>query len=271
MTEKIIKSGPSTLSAHLSAIYAYRHLVKVFAVREIKNKYAQTFMGLLWAIFQPFITLIVFAFFFGVLLKVNTSPIPYPVFVFSGLIFWYNFSSIANSSGMALIQSQEFINKIYFPKLILLFSKALSAFTEFVLSFILLFILILIYKVPLSFRILYFPVFIIYNAVIALSIGVWLSSLTIRYRDLQHIIPYLIGFGVFVTPVFFPATLIPANYHFLIYLNPIAGVVEGARWSLGCGAFPGFNYLWGLLPVALLLTSGLFYFFSVEDNLADII
>ena len=271
MTEKIIKASPSTLSEHLSALYAYRHLIIVFASRDIKNKYAQTFMGLLWAVFQPLATLIVFAFFFGLLLKVNTSPIPYPVFVFSGLIFWYNFSAVASNSGAALIQAQEFISKIYFPKLILLFSKVVSAFTELALSFLLLLALMLIYKVPISYKILFFPLFIIYNAIIALSLGVWLSSLTIRFRDLQHIIPYLIGFGVFITPIFFPSTLIPSNYHFLIYINPMAGVVEGARWSLGFGASPSISYLWGLVPVALLLTSGLFYFFSVEDKLTDII
>lgn len=271
MSTKIIKSTPTSLKEHLALLFAHRRLIFVFALRDVKKKYVQTYLGALWGVFQPLIALIVFTFFFGLLLKVDTSPLPYPVFVFSGLIFWNNFSSIANNSGTALLESQEFINKFYFPKLVLLFSKVISAFIEFVMSFMLLLLLMVIFKTPLSIKIVFLPLFILYNAVIALSIGIWLSSLTIRFRDLFQVIPYLIGFGIFVTPVFFPSTLIPDNFHFLIYINPIAGVIEGARWAMWGGTLPSLNYLWGLLPVFILLLGGLLYFFSVEDKLTDFI
>ncbi len=271
MSIQIITSHKTGIVKQLKALYAYRHLIMVFALRDIRNKYSQTFMGLLWAVIQPLLTLIIFAFFFGVLLKVDTSPIPYPVFVFSGLIFWYHFSMLTNNSGIALIQAQDFINKIYFPKMVLMLAKAMSVLIEFALSLLLLFILMLLFDVSFSKNIIFLPVFLLYNTVIALSIGLWLSALTIRYRDLQHIIPYLIGFGIFITPVFFKSTLIPLGFQFLLYFNPLACVVQGARWAMWGDTLLETNYLWGLLPVFILFLSGLYYFLRTEDNIADII
>ncbi|MDD3876384.1 MAG: ABC transporter permease [Bacteroidales bacterium] len=271
MRERLISSNGQNVGGYLRILFAHRNLIWVFALRDIKSKYAQTFLGTLWGFLQPLITLLIFSFFFGVLLKVNTGETPYICFVFTGLMFWYNFTAIVNSGSVSLLQSQELIKKIYFPKLTLVVSKAVVAFFEFLFMLLIMFFLMCIYGMSLRAHILILPALLLLNALTALSVAIWMSALTIKYRDLQHIMPYLIGFGIFVTPVFFPTTLIPKQFAFLIYINPLAGIVEWNRWAFMGGLLPPPEYIWGFVVVGLLLITGLWYFFRNEDNIADYI
>jgi len=220
---------------------------------------------------QPLTGLLIFTFFFNYVVKVDTGGIPYPLFAFSGMISWYFFSSLMAQSGTSLMQSQYLIRKIYFPKLILPISKSLTCFAEFGISLLLLFAIMIITGYYPSINILFLPFFILLNLITGLAIGLWLSALTIRYRDFYHIIPYLINFGIWLTPVFYPATLIPHKIQFLIYFNPMAGIISGFRWSLLGGAPPSVNYLFSFAFVIIIFITGLYYFRKMETKIADLV
>ena len=266
-----------TISAHskknrlnLKKVWQYRALLFTFTKRDIKVQYAQTRLGILWSFIQAATAAVIIHFFFGVLLKINIPEIPYIVYAFPGMMAWYFFSFIVSSSGTSLIQSQHIINKIYFPKLVLPLYKSLTGLIEFFIWFIMYMLLMLYFRYPLSIKSLLLPFGVFLNMIVGLSIGIWLSALTVRYRDAFHIIPYLIGFGIFVTPVFFETAMVPPAYHFLIYLNPMAGVIAFYRWCLldmGISTY----YLLGIIPAVLLFVLGLFYFRKVEGTMTDLI
>jgi len=196
--------------------------------------------------------------------------VPYLVFAFPGMIAWYYFSYIISFAGTSLMQSQHIIKKIYFPKLILPFYKTLVGLFDLTLWFIVYIAIVLYYKHPLSINLFFLPVAIALNIIVGLSIALWLSAITVRYRDALLIIPFLVGFGIFVTPVFFGTTMIPEQYHFLIHFNPMAGVIAFYRWCLLGNDFSVY-YLLGFIPAAILFVSGLYYFRKVEAVMADLL
>jgi len=271
MGKKIINSQQKVFGLDLAKLFSYRALIYIFAVRDLKVQYAQTFLGILWSVLQPLTGLLIFTFFFAYVIKVDTGGIPYPLFAFSGMISWYFFSSVMAQSGTSLMQSQYLIRKIYFPKLVLPISKALTCFVEFGISFLLLLIMMLILGYYPKINILALPVFIALNLLTGLAVGLWLSALTIRYRDFYHIIPYLVNFGIWLTPVFYPATLIPEKIKFLVYFNPMAGIISGFRWSLLGGAPPSVYYLISFFIVVFIFITGLFYFRRMETKIADLV
>lgn len=238
------------------------------AIRDIKVQYAQTALGFLWSVIQPLTSLLIWTFFFDKLIDVDTGAIPYPLFAFTGMIGWYFFSHIFNHAGTSLVNSQDLIRKIYFPRIILPLSKVLVGMVEFSISLTLLFIMMLIMGVPPTINVLFLPFFILFNIITGLSFGIWLSALTIRYRDFQHIIPYLINLGIWLTPVFYPSTIIPKEYNFVLYINPMSAVIAGYRWCLFGGELSA-NYLYGFIPVVILLVTGFIYFRKSEATIAD--
>jgi len=245
-------------------------LILAFTFRDIKSQYAQTKLGIVWGFVQAITAAVVINFFFGFLFKMSTEGVPYVLYAFPGMMAWYYFSYIVNQAGTSLVQSQHIIKKIYFPKLVLPIYKTAVGLVEHLIWLIVFFALMLFYTFPMHINILLLPIFIFLNIITGLSIAVWLSALTVRYRDVSHIIPYLVGFGIFVTPVFYKAAMIPEAYHFLIYWNPMAGVIETYRWVL-LGTPLNMHYLYGFIPVVLLLVTGLFYFRKVEGIIADVI
>jgi lipopolysaccharide transport system permease protein len=268
---RIIQPGDDTLLLYLSKVFRHRGLLFRFLVRDVKEKYAQTYLGLLWSGIQALAGIGLISFFFGFLLKIDTGSVPYPLYAFPGMISWYYFSFIIGYSGSSLVQSQHIIKKTGFPKLIIPLSRALVGLVDLAIWMALLILLMIIYRYPFSGNLVFMPFFILLNLVTSLSIAIWLSALTVRYRDLLIFIPYLIGFGIFVTPVFFPETLVPEKYDWILYLNPMAGVISGLRWSVLSTPLPSAGYLLGFLPVILLLVSGLFYFKQIEGKIADTI
>jgi len=252
-------------------LLAYRDLFFVLAMRDLKVRYAQTFLGLLWAVLQPLFTLLIFTLIFGRAIKVDTGDTPYMVFALCGMSAWSYFAFVMNQSGTSIVGAQEMIKKIYFPRLIIPLSKALVAFVDFGVTLALLFGLMIYYGLPLRLEILWLPVFIVLNIMVALGVGIWLSSLTIRYRDFQHVIPFMVQFGLYATPIAYPATLIPEKYQFLFHLNPMAGIVEGFRWSVLGTNPPGTASLISFFVVIVTFLSGLFYFKRMERVMADIV
>lgn len=271
MAKRVITASDSGLWEYLKKVWRYRKLILTFAARDLKVQYAQTFLGILWSAIQPLTGLLIFTFFFGKLISLDTEDIPYPLFAFSGMVAWYFFTYMVGQGGQSLVNSQDLIKKIFFPKLVLPLSKVLVGLVEFAISFVLLIILMLILGGMPGPEVVFFPFFVLLNILVGLVVAIWLSALTLRYRDLQHLIPYLVNFGIWVTPVFYPMTLIPEKYHYLLYLNPVAGVIAGFRWTLLNGDRPELAYLYSFVPVILLFFAGLFYFQKVEGKTADIV
>ncbi|HLT71816.1 MAG TPA: ABC transporter permease, partial [Cyclobacteriaceae bacterium] len=243
--------------------------------RDFRVRYAQTFLGLTWAFLQPAATLLIFTVVFGRAVKVDTGGVPYPVFAITGMAAWTYFSFVLNQSGNSILGAQEMVKKIYFPRLVIPLSKAVVGFVDFLIAFAFLFVLMAVYGVMPSVNIVFLPVFILLTVVSALAVGIWLSALTIRYRDFQHVVPFLVQFGLYATPIAYPSETIIDNLPrwgtVLYYLNPMAGVVEGFRWSVLGGAPPhSFVYLsFGVM--ALLFVTALIYFKRVERVMADIV
>jgi len=275
MNQIIINSNKRKLSLDIKEILAYKELLFMLAYRDLRVRYAQTFLGLVWAAIQPLSTLVIFTIVFSKAAKVNTGDVPYPVFALAGMSAWSYFSFVLSQAGSSLISSQHMVKKIYFPRLIIPISKALVGFVDFFITLVFLIVLMLVYQYPPSLNVLWLPVFFIIAVISGLAVGIWMSALTIRYRDFQHILPFLVQFGLYATPIAYPANLLtgklPEWALSIYYLNPMAGVVEGFRWSLiGGESLNVLSYL-SFAMVFFLFISGLYYFKSVEKIMADIV
>ena len=271
MAKKIISAANTSIWDNFRRIYKNRKLVLTFAKRDLNAQYSQTILGILWSILRPIAGLIIYTLFFFVLLNVSAGELPYPIFAFCGMILWYLFSFILSRSGTSLIESQNIIKKVYFPKMVMPISKVLVALAEFAISLLVLFTLMFYWNIYPDEKLLLLPIIVLANVLTGLSIGIWLSALTIRYRDFHHIIPYLVNFGIFLTPIFYPATLIPEEYFYLVYFNPMAANVEFFRWALLDTAMPSVNFMYSYIPVSVLLITGCIYFMRMENKIADIL
>ena len=275
MHKTVVDSDKQKLSLNLRELFNYRDLFLILAYRDLRVRYAQTFLGFLWAFLQPAATLLIFTVVFGKAVKVDTGGVPYPLFAIAGMTAWTYFAFVLNQSGNSIIGAQEMVKKIYFPRLVIPLSKAVVGFVDFAIAFLILAVLMLIYSYMPSANIVYLPIFILLTIISALAVGIWLSALTIRYRDFQHVVPFLVQFGLYATPTAYPAETIIRNLPdwavAIYYLNPMAGVVEGFRWSVLGGVPPsGFVYI-SFTLIAILFVSGMFYFRKVERVMADIV
>jgi lipopolysaccharide transport system permease protein len=265
---KTIRGGQVSLIAYLREVWAVRHLIVTFAARDLKVQYAQTYLGLLWSVIQPLTGLIIFSFFFQrvIHLKLNT---PYSVFVFTGIMGWFYFTSLVGQAGIVLMNNQQLIKKIQFPRLVLPLSKALTGFIEFSISLVLLFILMLITGCSFSWHVIFLPLVILANAITGLSVGIWLSALTVRFRDLHHIIPYLVGFGIWLTPVFYPTTIVPKEFDFIYYFHPVANVIALYRWIFTGTEVNVAQIVVSISLALILFLSGLVFFIRNEKFIAE--
>ncbi len=267
---KIIKSSRN-IGEYNREIWQYKNLILIFAIHEFKVQYIQTRFGFLWVLFRPIMVLALFTFVFDRLIHIPGLKYPYTIFAFSGLIVWNNFSYMVNNAGSAIISNQQLIKKNYFPRIILIFSKMLVGLVEVLVSIMLLLLLIVFLRYPLHWQIIFLPVFILFGLICGTSIAIWLNILTIRYRDLNHFVPILIGYLIWLTPVFYPVSLIPQNYSFILYFNPIAGVIQGCRWAILADSFPSLFFLPSFIFSFLLLLLGFLIFIRSEYDLADYI
>lgn len=243
----------------------------MLAYRDLRVRYAQTALGLLWAILQPLITLFIFTLIFGRALDVDTGGVPYPVYAMSGMIVWNYFAFVISQSGQSVIGAQEMVKKIYFPRLILPLSKAVTGFVDFVAGCVIFLVLIFMYGISVTPSLAAVFAFFFLAIVCSLAAGIWLSALTIRFRDFQHVVPFIVQLGLYATPVAYPSSLIPERFQLLFHLNPMAGVVEGIRWSLFGGESLHPMSVLSFIVIAILLVSGLFYFRRTERIMADLV
>ena len=244
----IIQSSKGIPKLDLKELIQYKDLFLLLAYRDYRVRYAQTFLGFLWAFIQPFATLLIFIVVFSKAAKVDTSDIPYPLFAICGMAGWTFFAFVLSNSGNSIVGAQQMIQKIYFPKLIIPMAKAIVGFVDFGIAFIFIIIICIYYQFIPSSNIIFLPIFIIITIFAALTVGIWLSALTIRFRDFQHVVPFLVQFGLYATPIGYPAELVtntlPKWASIIYFLNPMAGVVEGFRWSILGGDSPNeYSYI----------------------------
>ncbi len=265
---KIFSSEPISVYNYFKELVKYKSLIWILARHELKSMYAQTYFGILWSIIRPLVTVGIFTIIFKFFLHVSSQS-SYYLFAFAGMIAWNLFSNIALNVSNAIMQKQTMIRKMYFPKIIIPLSKLIIASVEAMISLAILFIMMAFERVPLSSGLLVLPLFILLNVICGMAVGIWMNALNIRFRDLNQIVPTFVGIGVWLTPVFYPTTIVPREYDFIVYLNPMAGIIKGYRYSLLGEPFPELNYWYALITVSLILVIGIWYFIRVEDTMVD--
>lgn len=272
MQKLIIDANKKRILPDFKELYRYRDLFLTLSWRDFRVRYAQTTIGLLWAVLQPVVTLIILSLVFGRFVGVET-PVPHLLFTVAGMSTWTYFSYVMTNSGNSIIMNQNMVKKIYFPRLIIPLSKAVVGLIDFGISLLIMIILMFWYGVAPASTAWLAPIFIVFGMLAALGVGIWLSALTVRFRDFQHIVPFMVQIGLYITPIAYPAEFatqkLPTWAASLYYLNPMAGVVQGFRWSLFGGEAPGDLMYVSFAMVIVLFVSGLLYFRKVEDEMAD--
>jgi lipopolysaccharide transport system permease protein len=268
----IIEPQRGWIPFNFNEVWKYRELFYFLTKRDIKVRYKQTVLGGLWAIIQPFFTMVVFTLFFGRLAKVPTDGIPYPIFVYAGLLPWTYFANALTASGNSLVGSANLISKVYFPRLIIPASASLAGLLDFFIAMIVMGILMIYYHFIPGYGILLFPVLVGLTFLCAVGVGLWLSALNVQYRDIRYVIPFLIQLWMFVSPVIYPVSLVSEKYQWLLALNPMGGIIKAFRASL-LGHMP---IDWFLLSISsvmiiLLFASGMYYFRRTEKIFADVV
>jgi len=267
-------------SINLRELWRFRELIYFLIWRDVKVRYKQTALGASWAILQPFLTMVVFTIFFGNLAKVPSDDIPYPIFSYTALLPWGLFAKAITETGRSLVSQRAVITKIYFPRLAIPIASVTAGLVDFALAFLVLIGMMFYYnyapnstyQVVITPAILTLPFFLLLTLVTALGVGLWLSSLNVIYRDINYIIPFLTQFWLFITPVAYPASMIPEKWQLIYSLNPMTGVVEGFRWALlGTSEAPGPMVAVSTFISILLLISGLYYFRRMERTFADMV
>lgn len=272
----IIEPSRGWISLQLRVLWQYRELLYFLIWRDLKVRYKQTALGIGWIILQPLISMVIFSFLFGGLLEVPSGGVPYPIFVYAGLLPWNYFANSLNRSSTSLVNNQNLITKVYFPRLVVPISGVMSGLVDFSVSFIVLIVLMIIFKFYPTPYIVFLPGFLLLAIITALGFGLWLSALNVRYRDVNYITPFLIQIWMYLTPVIYPVTIIPEKFRFLLALNPMTGVVEGFRWALLGDQLtdvqpPGSIFLLSIAISLFVLVSGTIYFRRTERKFADII
>ncbi len=267
-----IEARHGWLALDLRELWAYRELLYFFVWRDIKVRYKQTLIGAAWAILQPVLTMIVFSLFFGKLAKIPSGGLPYPIFYYCALLPWMYFATAMQSATNVVVEQQRVITKIYFPRVVLPISSVLSGLLDFGISFAVLLVMMAYYRIIPTTAVFWLPVFALLAVLTALGVGLWLSALNALYRDVRYVVPFLVQFWMFASPVAYPSSLVPPKWRLLYGLNPMAGVIEGFRWALtGHGQPPGILLAASSAAVVLLVFSGLVYYHAVEGTMADVV
>ena len=272
-TSAIVRIEPPRgwLDLRLGEVWAYRELLYFFVWRDVKVRYKQTAIGVAWVVIQPLLTMGVFTLFFGRLAKLPSDGLPYPVFYFCSLVPWTYFATALQNCTSVVVQNQQVITKVFFPRLVLPLSSVIAGLVDFSIGCVVLGIVLGAYHFrPSLAAALWLPILLALTILTALGVGLWMSALNALYRDIKYVVPFLVQFWMFASPVVYPSTLVPARWRWLYGLNPMAGVLDGFRWSLtGHGAAPGPLLIASAAAVGLVLIGGLLFFQRMEGSVAD--
>jgi lipopolysaccharide transport system permease protein len=272
MHELLIEPG-RTEKNYWGDLWRYRELFYILAWRDISVRYKQTAIGVLWAILRPFLAMVIFTVVFGRIAKMPAHGIPYPILVFSAMLPWQFFSTSLSEAGNSLIGNTNLISKVYFPRLIIPAGAVITSLVDLLISAGLLGILMIWFRFTPDWRLLTLPLFTLMAFLAALGPGLLLTALNVKFRDFRYVIPFIVQFGLFISPVGFSSEVIPENWRLFYSLNPMVGVIDGFRWAICRGAsgiyLPGFAL--SMLVVALFLFLAIWYFRRTEKTFADII
>jgi len=273
MDELIIEAG-RVERQYWTDLWRYRELFYFLAWRDLLVRYKQTVIGIAWALLRPLLVMLVFTVVFSRIAKLpSEGTAPYSVLVFAGLLPWQFFASALTESSSSLISNVNLVSKIYFPRLIVPASSVITSFVDFLISFAILFVLMVRYHYVPSWRLVFLPAFIALAVALAIGVGVWLCALTVKYRDFRYVVPFIVQFGLYISPVGFSSSVIPSKWRLLYSLNPVVGIIDGFRWTLIRGEaglyWPSVVCSVGL--TAILCLVGIWYFRKTERVFADII
>jgi lipopolysaccharide transport system permease protein len=267
-----IRPAKGWMPLNLRELAAAHELLYFLVVRSLKLRYKQTVLGGAWAVLQPLLTMAVFSVVFGRLARLDSDGLPYPVFAFVALVPWTYFANALTQAGNSLVEQQQLLTKVYFPRLLLPLAAVIAGLVDLAIAFVMLLLLLAWYGIAPSPRLLAAPAFVLLAAASALAPGLWLAALNVRYRDVRHVIPFLVQIWLFVTPVAYSSKLVPERWRPLYGLNPMAGVVDGFRWAVAPGATVPLPTLGAsVVAVAVLLAVGLYFFRRMERSFADVI
>jgi lipopolysaccharide transport system permease protein len=266
------KRGMGLNARWILELWGYRELVYFLAWRDVKVRYKQTVLGVIWAVIQPFFTMVVFTLLFGQLAKIPTDGIPGPIFYFSALVPWIYFSSTVTNAGMSLVANSGLLTKIYFPRVILPAAAALGNLMDFLISSVFLIGFIVYYKIPPGWNLLLWPALVVLLVLLSLSLGAFFAALNVKYRDIKYALPFVIQLLLFGTPIIYPTSMIPERFQLLFALNPLSGLIEAFRYVV----VPSQGLDWKLLTLSVVITGLLFisslaYFRSTEKAMADLV
>jgi lipopolysaccharide transport system permease protein len=268
----IVEPSRGWISLRLRDLWEYRELLYFLTWRDIKVRYKQTALGAAWAVIQPFFTMVVFSLFFGRLAKVPSDGIPYPIFAYAALVPWTFFAQGLNQSSNSLVGSANLITKVYFPRLVIPISSVLSGLVDFVIAFTVLIGMMFYYNLYPTSAIIFLPGLLLLALTTALGVGLWLSALNVKYRDVRYTVGFLTQFWLFATPIAYPSSLLSEPWRTIYAINPMVGVVEGFRWALlGTETAPGPMITLSAIVAIVILIGGAFYFRRMEKTFADIV
>lgn len=268
----VIVPSRGWISLNLKELWQYRELLGILAWRDVSVRYKQSIVGIGWAIIQPVMTMIIFTIIFGKFAKLPSEGIPYPVFTYCALLPWNYFSRSLSDSSDSLVGSAHLVTKIYFPRIILPVSKVFAGLIDLSIAFVILLGMMVWYRMIPTVGIFFLPVFILVAMLAALGVGLWFTALNVLYRDVKFVVPFLVQFWMYASPVAYSTSIIPDRWKWVYGLNPMVGVVEGFRWALLGKSAPFFSmFLIPILIIFFVLISGLYFFKHMEKTFADII
>jgi lipopolysaccharide transport system permease protein len=269
---RLIRARRGFVGLNLAELWRYRELFGFLVWRDILIRYKQTYLGVAWAVVQPVLYMVVFTCV-GRLAKFPTHGAPYPLISLAGLLPWQFFSTALTDSSNSLLASSNMISKVYFPRLIVPAGAVLSGCVDFVISFALFLIMMVCYRMPFRVELLVIPFFFVYTVLAAFGAGIWLSALSVRYRDVKYVVPFLTRLGLYACPIAFVSSIVPARWHFWYSLNPLVGIIDGFRWcALGPDFAPDMRGLvLSFIGTVVVAITGLAYFRSTERRFADLI
>ena len=258
------------LDLRLKELWTYRELLYFLVWRDVKVRYKQTAIGVSWVIVQPLLTMLVATLFFGKLAKLPSQGLPYSVFCFAAIVPWTYFSAALTGATNVMVENQRVITKVYFPRLILPVSATLSGLVDFAIGFIVLLVFTFSYGIRPTWAFLLLPLFLLLAIFTVLGVGLWLSALNALYRDVKYLIPFIVQFWTLASPVYYSSSMVPERYRWLYGLNPMAGVIDGFRWSLTATGHPPSSSLFASVGIVIMLTlGGLLFFNHMEGSIAD--
>lgn len=269
----VIRPSSGWSMINLRDLWRYRELIYFMTWRDIKVRYKQTLLGAAWAVLRPFLTMVVFSIFFGELAGVPSDGVPYPIFAFAALLPWELFANALSIGSRSLVQNSNMITKVYFPRVILPLASVLAGVVDFFFAFLVLAGMMVYYGIAPTPAVWTLPLYLLLTVITAMGVSLWLSALNVLYRDVGYVTPFLTQFWLFITPIAYGASLVPARWRFLYAINPMVGVVNGFRWALlGIESAAPSQILLVSIGVSLLvLVSGLFYFRRMERQFADMV